>query len=197
MFNPLAMFKRFSVLGRLHRGDTFSSLEEKLEFERRLADLLARGRVERVPVGQMLSYANPEEWYRDRRTGAVYRYVPPDPPFRGYFGPVRDPDRRSYFESLCAGEYPTREEYEALKRRLDMAIDAGEVECALPVGEGVPGRAVFLHRKTGETFGLTPPLRELGDRAMWVKYHYYEPNRWPGQAVPGPPPWRRERQGEG
>ncbi|HJZ87851.1 MAG TPA: hypothetical protein VKN99_21905, partial [Polyangia bacterium] len=80
-----------SILKRLHRATEFESADEVQEFEQKLEALIARGAVEKIPVGKPLDEVNPEIWIRDRKSGEVWRYQAPEFPLKGHFGKVEDP----------------------------------------------------------------------------------------------------------
>ena len=184
-------FKRFSILRRVHRKDHFESASDHDEFQEKLANLVKRGIVEVTGVNKKHRSSRDEEaWFRDKRTGAIYRYTPPDWPSAGHWGPVENPDTPSFFESLCEELYPTREQYDQLVAALDRAWTAGEIESGQhPEKSGLPD-AFFHHPKTDETYHLilVNPYQKGGS---WMKvYHSQKDGTWPGVIVIGPPPWR-------
>jgi hypothetical protein len=184
--------KRFSVLARLHRDEEFASASDVDEFEAKLGALVKRGVVTVVPTLKHLSSIDEEAWFRDTRTGLVYRYIKPDWPSRGFWGLVEEPGEPSYFESLCADLYPTRAQYDELVKKLDVAWAAGQIECALPLEKDEVEDAFFHHPPTDETYDLTlvNPWQKGG---CWMKVYFSRKSgTWPGTSnVIGPPPWRR------
>ncbi len=185
--------KPYTILARLHRGEEFESADEVHEFEDKLADLVRRAIIEVVPVVKHRSSLDEEAWFRDPRSGLVYRYVPPDFPSRGHWGPVEDPKTPSYFESLCADPYPTEDQYRELVRRLDAAWAAKEIECAQLKERYELEDVFFYHPPTDEAYDLT--LANLYQKGgCWMKVFYSRKNgNWPDEKmIVGPPPWRRD-----
>jgi hypothetical protein len=182
--------KRYSILARLHRADGFDDAGEVLAFETRLWALVQREIVESVPVGRPRSSLDPEAWFRDRRSGHVYRYVKPDFPSRGHFGPVEAPATPSRLASLCAEPYPSVAQYRELVRRLDAAYAAGELECAVPREPAELVDVLFLDPASDEAYDLTlaNPYQPGG---CWTKTFFSRrAGSWPGDLILGPPPWR-------
>jgi len=69
----------------------FRSLDEYERFRDWLDQMIERGRAREIEVGER--YGSPyfeERWVRQEWTGAVWRLVGPEPPFRGVFLPVRE-----------------------------------------------------------------------------------------------------------
>lgn len=191
----MARDPRYTVLRRVHRGEQFASPDDHREFQARLAALVERGVVVNVPVGKHHSSLDEEAWFRDTRTGAVYRYVPPDWPSTGRWAPVDAPEVPSRFESMCPDLYPTREQYDALVRALDEAWARGEIVAAEhPEASELPD-VFFHHPASDETYHLilANPYQKGGS---WMKtFHGEKDGTWPGPLVVGPPPWRRPRPG--
>jgi hypothetical protein len=185
-------FKRFSILKRAHRTEFFESASDHAEFQEKLANLVKRGVVEVVSVNKKhRSSLDEEAWFRDKRTGIIYRYTPPDWPSPGYWGPVEDPGTPSFFESLFDDLYPTREQYEALVAALDRAWQAREVEVAEPAEQSELVQVFFHHPVNDETYRLilVNPYQKGGS---WMKaYLSRKEGTWPGKLVVGAPPWRR------
>jgi hypothetical protein len=188
----MTIFKRFTILKRLHRKEHFESADDHAEFQAKLAHLLARGIVEPVPVNKKhRSSLDEEAWFRDKRTGAIYRYTPPDWPSSGHWGPVEHPEVSSFFESLFDDLYPTREQYDQLVAALDQAWQHGEIECGIPEDPGELAHVFVHHPRTDETYQLVlvNPYQKGGS---WMKsYMSREKGNWPGKLVIGPPPWPR------
>lgn len=187
----MGLFARKSILAKLHSGEEFASLEDVQLFQARLAAELEQGTVERIPVGKMLSHTTPEEWYREKETGVVYRYVPPEFPLKGHWGRVEKPEERSYFEQLCATDAPSKEDYPRLVAELEQRWRKGEVERAPSPTAKVEGVMLYHHRPSDETFELFPPLRATG-RAVWQKvFRSNADGTWPGKLKLDVPPARR------
>jgi hypothetical protein len=186
--------KRYTILARLNRRGEFADADEVRDFETRLWTLVQRGIVESIPVGKHRSSLDPEAWFRDRRTGHVYRYVKPDFPSRGHWGEVLEPGTPSFFESLCAELYPTQEQYRQLVRDLDRAWAAGQIECAMPREAAELVDVFFLHPASDESYDLTlaNPYQKGG---CWMKTFFSrKAGSWPGDLILGPPPWRQAEQ---
>lgn len=191
----MRFLRRFSVLRRIHRGETIASPEDNDELRARLRRLVDRGVVEVVTVGKHRSSLDEEAWFRDRRTGAVYRYVPPDWPSSGHWGPVEEPGAPSFFEAMCPDLYPTRAQYDALVAALDAAWARGEIEAAEHPEPGELANVFFHHRKSDESYHLilVNPYQQGGS---WMKtFHSHKNGSWPGQLIVRPPPWRRGEPG--
>lgn len=187
----MGLLPKRSILSRLHSGKEFGALEEVQEFQLRLAAELEKGTVERIPVGKMLSHTTPEEWYREKETGTVYRYVPPEFPLKGHWAKVEDPGERSYFEALCATDRPSKEQYAKLAAELEKRWLAGEVERARSVNSKIEGTWVYHHPASDETFELYPPLPSTG-WAMWRKvFRSKKDGTWPDELKKDIPPVRR------
>jgi hypothetical protein len=187
----MGFLTKASLLSKLHSGKEFGSAEDVQRFERRLTEELERGTIERIPVGQLLSHATPEEWYREKQTGIVYRYVPPEFPLKGHWQRVEEPERRSFFEQLYPGEAPTAEEYAELVQRLEERWRRGEVERAAATNTRVAGVMLYHHPATDETFELTPP-GAVTERAGWIKvFRSRKEGSWPGKLRLEVPPNRR------
>lgn len=193
----MTVWKWFTVLKRLHRSEVFRDFDDHKEFQEKLAAMVKRGIVEPLSPRKHLSSLDEEVWFRDKLTGVVYRYVPPDWPSPGYWGPVEHPGEPSYFESLCADLYPTRAQYDALVRKLDEAWDKGEIECGQHPVRSELEDAFFHHPKSDETYHLilANPYQPGGS---WMKvYHSRKKGTWPGEIILGPPPWRRSTTTQG
>jgi hypothetical protein len=187
----MGLLTKSSVFTKMHSGKNFESIEDVQRFEKRLATELEKGTVERIPVGQLLSHVTPEEWYRERKTGIVYRYSPPEFPLKGRWEHVEDPEARSFFEQLYPGDAPTPEEYSVLVRELEALWRRGEVERAPDVNTPLKGVVLYHHPATDETFELTPP-GELEENAMWIKiFRSRKDGSWPGKLKLDMPPARR------
>jgi hypothetical protein len=74
----------------MHGKRSFDSQREYAELQRMLAEAISRGYVEQVPVMKPSRLSPLETWYRDRKTGEIYRLYPPDPdsPDRGWWDRV-------------------------------------------------------------------------------------------------------------
>lgn len=187
----MGLFPKRSILSKLHPGKDFSALDEVHEFERRLAAELEKGAVERIPVGKMFSHTTPEEWYREKGTGVVYRYIPPEFPLKGMWARVEKPEERSFFEQLYPGDAPTPEEYPALARTLEELWLRGEVERAKDTDSPIEGVLIYHHPKTDETFELMPPASFMKD-GVWRKiFRSQKDGSWPGELKKDIPPARR------
>jgi hypothetical protein len=192
--------KRYTILARVHRGEEFESADEVAEAEAKMARLVELGIIEVVPVVKHRSSMSigEEAWFRDKRTGHVYRYVKPDFPSRGHWGPVEDPATPSVFESMCPDVYPTLEQYRALVGKLDAAWAAGEIEC------GQFELKKRLELELEDVFFYHPPSDESYDLTLanayqpggcWMKTFFSKKaGNWPGEFVLGEPPWRRDRE---
>ncbi|WP_224242010.1 hypothetical protein [Hyalangium gracile] len=194
----MGLLPRRSILSKLHPGQEFGSLEELLLFQQRLAAELEKGAVERIPVGKLYSHTTPEEWYREKDSGTVYRYIPPEFPLKGRWAHVEDPEERSYFEQLCGTDRPTKEQYASLAAELEKRWRQGEVERAPSTSSKIAGTWVYHHAPSDETFELFPPLPSTG-WAMWRKvFRSEKAGSWPGELKRDVPPARggteRERK---
>jgi hypothetical protein len=176
-----------SRLSRLHRAADFDSADDVRRFEARLATLVERGKLAVEPARKHRSSLAAEVWFRDTRDGTVFRYVAPDWPSRGHWGPVDAPDTPSFFEALCPDLYPTRPQHAALVRALDAAWVAGTVACATYTTPSELEDVFVHHVASGETYDLTlaNPYQKGG---CWMKVHFTWP---PPETVVGAPPWRR------
>jgi hypothetical protein len=180
-----------SVLSQLHSGKDFESLEDVQHFQRRLAAELGTGAIERIPVGRLLSHTMPEEWYRETRTGIVFRYIPPEFPLRGRWERVENPEERSYFEQICVTDQPTPEEYARLVDELEQRWQQGEIERAPNTRAKIAGTFLYHHPPSDETFELYPPLQSTG-RAIWQKvFRSHVSGSWPGKLKLDVSPARR------
>ncbi len=187
----MGLLPRRSILARLHSGKDFSSLDEVQEFQLRLAAELERGSVERIPVGKMLSHTMPEEWYREKETDIVYRYVPPEFPLKGHWGRVENPEERSFFEQLHPGDAPGPEEYVALRLKLEELWLRGEIERARDVDTPIEGVMLYHYPKTDETFELIPPGAFTQDGTWRKVFRSQKEGSWPGELKKEVPPVRR------
>ena len=184
----MGILPKRSILARLHSGKQFESLDEVQEFQLRLAAELEKGTVERIPVGKLFSYTTPEEWYREKGTDIVYRYIPPEFPLKGHWLRVEKPEERSFFEQLYAGDRPTPEEYAVLFARLEALWLRGEVERAPDVDTPVKGVWIYHHTPSDETFELQPPDRAT-KCGTWRKiFRSHEDESWPGELTKDIPP---------
>jgi len=184
--------QRFTIFKRLHRKEQFESPDDHADFQEKLANLIKRGIVEVVPVNKKHRSSLAEEvWFRDKRTGAIYRYIPPDWPSAGHWGVVENPEVPSFFESLFGDLYPSRAQYDELVAALDRAWNAREIEIAEPTEQGELVQVFFHHTINDETYRLilANPHQKGGS---WMKaYLSQKEGTWPGKLVVGPPPWRR------
>jgi len=172
-----------SILKRLHRATEFESADEVQEFEQKLEALIARGAVEKIPVGKPLDEVNPEIWIRDRKSGEVWRYQAPEFPLKGHFGKVEDPEARSYFRGLEPAIQLPPEPYRALVAKLEAARNKGEIERAFETGPSVPGTSYFYHEASDEAFQLVPPRPGEGP-GLWMKVFRSKKNgTWPGETA--------------
>ncbi len=73
-----------SIFADLHNKPRIDSVREMVYLERNIKQLISDGEIEEIPVEEpkhpMLLG---EHWYRDRESGEVYRYIPPEFPARG------------------------------------------------------------------------------------------------------------------
>ena len=183
-----------AVLGSLHAGEEFDSREDVQRFEHALAVELEKGTIERIPVGRLLSHSAPEEWYREKASGVVYRYVPPEFPLKGHWARVEEPGARSFFEQLCATDAPSDEEYAGLVRALEALWRRGEVERVRDAGTRIQGVTLYHHRPTDETFELMPP-GAFTARASWRKvFRSHADGSWPGKLQLDVPPAPNEER---
>jgi hypothetical protein len=72
-----------SILNEMHRRDGFDSARQFSELRRMLAEAMARGLVQEVPVTIIRKVPYVENWYRDNETGEIYALSPFNPPARG------------------------------------------------------------------------------------------------------------------
>ncbi len=187
----MGLLPKRSILSKLHSAEEFSSLEEMQEFQLQLAAELEKGAVERIPVGKLFSHTTPEEWYREKDTSTVYRYIPPEFPLKGLWARVEDPEERSYFEQLCGTDRPTKEEFTRLSAELEKRWRQGEVERARSPSSKIEGTWLYHHPPSDETFELFPPLPSTG-WAMWRKvFRSQKDGSWPGELKKDIPPARR------
>jgi hypothetical protein len=190
----MSPLKRFSILRRVHRGKGFETESEHDDFKEKLAALVQKGIVENVPVNtKHESSLDEEAWFRDKRTGIVYRYIPPDRPSIGFWGPVDDPGTPSFFETLMRKIYPTRAEYDQLVAALDQAWRAKQIVAAQPAEQGELVQVFFHNPAQDETYQLilANPYQKGGS---WMKvYHSEKDGSWPGELIIGPPPWYRPK----
>lgn len=72
--------------------DAFQRLSEFQRFECWIAEQLASGTAEEIPVKHRYAGATTfnERWFKHKPSGTVWRLVNPDPPFAGTFEPVED-----------------------------------------------------------------------------------------------------------
>lgn len=186
----MGLLPKRSILSKLHSGKEFDSLDEHQEFQRRLAAELEKGTVERISVGKLFSYTTPEEWYREKESGIVYRYIPPEFPLKGMWARVENPEERSYFEQLCATDRPTKEQYALLAAELEKRWRQGTIERAPSTSSKIPGTWVYHHPPSDETFELFPPLASTG-WGMWRKvFRSEKEGSWPGELKKDIPPAR-------
>jgi hypothetical protein len=184
------------ILSKVHSGKEFESFEELQLFQQRLAAELEKGTVERIPVGKLHSYTTPEEWYREKETGTVFRYIPPEFPLKGMWAHVEDPEERSYFEQLCPTDRPTKEQYTRLAAELEKRWLQGEIERAPSKSSKIAGTWVYHHAPSDETFELYPPLASTG-WAMWRKvFRTEKAGSWPGELMKDIPPARSRPERE-
>lgn len=187
----MGLLPKRSILSKLHSGKEFSSFEEVQAFEQQLATELEKGSVERIPVGKMFSHTTPEEWYREKNTGVVYRYIPPEFPLKGMWARVEKPEERSYFEQLCETDRPSKEEYSRLSAELEKRWRLGEIERAYNTLSNIEGVWIYHHPPSDETFELYPPLPSTG-WGMWRKiFRSQKRGSWPGELKKDIPPARR------
>jgi hypothetical protein len=187
----MGLLSKSSILSRLHSGKEFGALDELQAFQQKLAAVLENGTVERIPVGKLFSHTMPEEWYREKETGTVYRYIPPEFPLKGLWARVENPEERSYFEQLCGTDRPTPQQYAQLAVELEKRWSQGELERAPSTSSKIPGTWVYHHPPSDETFELFPPLPSTG-RALWRKiFRSEKEGSWPGELKKDVPPARR------
>lgn len=187
----MGLFSKRSILSKLHSGKEFNALDEVQEFQLRLAAELEKGTVERIPVGKLFSYTTPEEWYREKETDIVYRYIPPEFPLKGMWARVENPGERSFFEQLYPGDAPTPEEYAVLVKKLEELWLRGEVERARDTDTPIEGVRVYHHPKTDETFELIPPGAFTKDGTWRKIFRSEKEGSWPGELKKDiPPVWR-------
>lgn len=180
------------VFTRMKDEGSFNSADEARELEAALQREEAAGTIERIPVGQVMG-GGAEEWYREKKSGLVYRLVVPDFPSKGYWGRVEAPEARSFFCSLCPRERLSPDEYAALVRALDALWREGSIQRARNLNSRIADVFLFHHPPTDETFMLTPPRKELNDHAEWQRW-YFNVGRWPGgRTVEIPPPPQQGR----
>jgi hypothetical protein len=187
----VGLLPKRSILSKLHPGKEFESLEALQAFQVRLAAELEKGTVERIPVGKLLSHSMPEEWYREKDTGTVFRYIPPEFPLKGHWAKVEAPEERSFFEQLYPGDAPKPQEHEALVARLDELWRRGQVERAPDTDTPIQGVVLYHHPATDETFELIPP-GAFTKNGSWRKiYRSQKKGNWPGELKKDIPPARR------
>jgi hypothetical protein len=187
----VGLFSKRSILPKLHSGKEFSAFDEVQEFQQRLGAELEKGTVERIPVGRLFSHTTPEEWYREKDTGIVYRYIPPEFPLRGMWARVENPEERSYFEQLCETDRPTSEQHARLSAELEKRWRLGEIERARNTNSPLEGAWVYHHPPSDETFELYAPLPATG-QGKWRKvFRSQQRGSWPGELKKDIPPARR------
>jgi hypothetical protein len=187
----VGLLPKRSILSKLHSSKEFGTFDEVQEFQQRLAAELEKGSVERIPVGKMFSHTTPEEWYREKETGIVYRYIPPEFPLKGLWERVEKLEERSFFEQLYPGDAPKPEEYKALQLKLEELWLRGEVERARDVDTPIEGVMLYHHPKTDETFELIPPGAFTKDGTWRKIFRSQKEGSWPGELKKDIPPARR------
>lgn len=80
----------------------FNSLYEFNMFEKYISDRLDEGEMEEIEPkfyfhGKSDHFKNDDRWFEDYASNEVWRLVPPDFPFKGFFQHVKDFD-------YCSGE---------------------------------------------------------------------------------------------
>jgi hypothetical protein len=76
------------VLAVIHRKKRFDSYAESEQLEQEIESLIKAGEVEEIPVDTPEHPLLEEHWYREIKTGVVYRYCPPEFPARGVWEEV-------------------------------------------------------------------------------------------------------------
>ena len=80
------------VLAQLHQKKRFDSYFESEQLEQAIAELIKIGEIIEILVDTPESPLLEEHWYRDQKTGGVYRYCPPEFPARGVWEEVHKRD---------------------------------------------------------------------------------------------------------
>lgn len=69
--------------------DSFHSYSEYERFQTWIFSQLNEGSIEELPVmAYYISAQLNEKWFKCKDNKEVWRLVPPDPPFKGFWGPV-------------------------------------------------------------------------------------------------------------
>jgi hypothetical protein len=87
-----------SVLSEIHREGVFRDPRDYEDTVRKVADALREGTVERVVPQNLKPAYGANEFFRDKRSGEVYRLVSPDPP-AGWWGEVTNDDWRKLLDT--------------------------------------------------------------------------------------------------
>ena len=77
-----------SIFKEMYPHEQFDSWRDFTELQRMLAESIARGRVEEVPVIKKHPMVRVVNWYRDKGSGEIYSLKPPDFPARGIWEKV-------------------------------------------------------------------------------------------------------------
>jgi len=189
--------KRFSILKRIHRSEEIETSAAYEEVHARLRNLLDRGIIEAINPKKHYSSMSEEIWFRDKRSGVVYRLVPPDFPSVGVWAEVEEPDQPSFFETLHDDIYfQSRQQFDDVVRRLDDAWSRGEIEHGLKPSVRAPYvGSCFYHPVSDEAYCLTFKPSAPDPSPDWMKLHRSKKNgTWPGDIVLSPPPWRRDQK---
>jgi len=130
------------ILGSLTDALTITEYEDWLIFVQRLQELVASGRVRRIPqpVGNK-RFAKEDEWYLDPDTGEAYVHIIPDAPVMPQWvkvdllAPVETPEPHANDLSVIPTGEKSRLEAKGLKGILDFLVQQGAVEALDPSSE--------------------------------------------------------------
>lgn len=81
------------VFNKLWPTGQFPSDAEYSELTESLAQAMADGQIEKVPVIKRKRYFPTEQWFRDKETGEIYSLIKPQERIRGQWAKV---DRERY-----------------------------------------------------------------------------------------------------
>lgn len=76
-------------LDHLHDRDGFDSATDVRQFEDSITKLLAAEVIEEIEHELTSPMDFGERWFRDKKSGATFRYVPPEFPARGRWEKIR------------------------------------------------------------------------------------------------------------
>jgi hypothetical protein len=76
------------IFGEMYESRQFPSESEYGELRRTLAEAMAGGKVERIPVIKRSRVFPSEQWFRDKETGEIYSLIRPEERIRGRWAKV-------------------------------------------------------------------------------------------------------------